>query len=42
MSKSKSNQPSRRQNRKIRFQQIMFGLIAFIIIASFIVSMLTF
>lgn len=42
MSNNKTNKPNRRQSRKIRFQQIMFGLIAFIIIASFIVSMLTF
>jgi len=42
MSKNKANKPTQRQTRKIRFQQVMFGLIAFIIIASFIASMLTF
>jgi len=38
----KSTKTSKRQVRKLRFQQFMFGLIAVIIIASFIVSMITF
>jgi hypothetical protein len=31
---------SKRQSRKMRMQQIVFGVIAFIIIASFIVSLI--
>jgi hypothetical protein len=39
MAAKKSNQPSRRQRRRMRFQQILFGLLAFVIIAAFIVSL---
>lgn len=42
MSKKSTKTTSKRQVRKLRFQQFMFGLIAVIIIASFIVSMITF
>jgi len=40
MSKKSTKTPSKHQVRKMRTQQIVFGFIAFIIIASFIVSMI--
>lgn len=41
MSKKKAKSPSKHQMRKLRTQQVIFGFIAFIIIASFIVSMIS-
>jgi hypothetical protein len=42
MAKKKKKRPqiNRRKRRRIQFQQLVFGIIAFIIIASFVISLI--